>query len=211
MRCSAAICRRRCSLPGLRTGPRAAAPGAGTRDPLVSVVIAGLDPAIIANGAAAPPANDPRRTRSIGLFPSSWPDLFRPSTAAREACWAVAKTAGCRPRAWMPATSAGMTPESGSPTEPLRQHGLPDSSGSSALPQQLPKTFDAIVDACAAQRVPDDRLQCRHDTDTELLLERLDGVDHRPVRGGEHDRVGLRELPHRLAAEIQGVARRQGR
>src|SRR5262249_32585550 len=79
------------------------------------------------------------------------------------------------------------------------------------LPQQPSKSVDAFIDAGKAQRLPDDGLQGAHDRDAELALQRLDRIDHRPVRRGETGRVGVGMCAHRLAPEIEGDAALEAR
>src|SRR5262249_36660106 len=71
------------------------------------------------------------------------------------------------------------------------------------LPQQPPIPRDAIVHADEAQRVPHASLRRRHHGNAELPLQRLDGLDHRPVRRREKDRVGVRVRPHQRAAHVE--------
>src|ERR1700689_3797844 len=48
-----------------------------------------------------------------------------------------------------------------------------------------PKTLDAVLDAAAAQRVPDDRLVRGHAIDAELALEHVKRAGRRPMRRRE--------------------------
>src|SRR6516225_4789373 len=71
------------------------------------------------------------------------------------------------------------------------------------LAKQAAETLDAVVDAAAAQRVPDDRLERRHHVDAELALERIDRPDGRPVRRRQQDRVGIGMRALELAPHLQ--------
>src|SRR5690348_17937628 len=110
------------------------------------------------------------------LVSASWPGLSRPSPSC---------LVNCRKKTWMPATRAGMTKRE------------------SKFAQQPAKSLDAIVDATAAQRVPDDRLERRHHGDAELALERLDRAGGRPVRRRQQNRVGVGMRALELAAHLE--------
>ena len=50
------------------------------------------------------------------------------------------------------------------------------------LPEQPSETLDAVIDAAAAQRVPDDRLVRGHAIDAELALQHVERAGRRPMR-----------------------------
>ena len=110
----------------------------------------------------------------------------------------------------------------------------------SELPEQPAESLDLVLDAAAAQRVPDDRLMRRHAIDAEFALQHVERAGRRPMRRREQDRVGVADAAssargpcrcaaccgmrpiwlngrapagraQHLAAEMLGVARRCGR
>src|ERR1700685_1764916 len=73
---------------------------------------------------------------------------------------------------------------------------------SSKLPEQPTKSLDAVLDAAAAQRVPDDRLMRGHAIDAELALQHVKRACRRPMRRREEYGIGIGMLSHQLAAHV---------
>src|SRR5580700_9137807 len=79
---------------------------------------------------------------------------------------------------------------------------------SSKLPEQPTKSLDTVLDAAAAQRVPDDRLVRGHAIDAELALEHVKRAGRRPMRRREEYGIGIGMLSHQLPAHVdRGMAR----